>query len=62
MAQAKKRLLVDEIRRKTSIVPHMNEYRELPEDLQDLAVIAERKEEPSEPLEVLRKRLDDKWQ
>lgn len=61
MAQAKKRFLVDENGRKKSVVLPMNEYRELLEDLQDLAVIAERKEEQVEALEVLRKRLDNKW-
>ena len=61
MAQAKKRFLVDENGRKTSVVIPMSEYKELLEDLEDLAVIAERKEGPTEPLDLVRKRLEAKW-
>lgn len=61
MAQAKKRFLVDENGRKTSVVLSISEYHELLEDLEGLAVIAERKEEPTEPLDLVRKRLEAKW-
>lgn len=37
-------------------------YRELFEDLQDLAIIAERKGEPAQPFEVVKERLEGKWQ
>ena len=32
------------------------------EDLQDLALMAERNAEPTESLDVVRKRLEEKWQ
>lgn len=53
--------MVDENGRKQSVVLSISEYQELLEDLEDLAVIAERKDEPVEPLEVVTKRLEDKW-
>jgi hypothetical protein len=31
------------------------------EDLQDLAIIAERRDEPTEPLKAVKKRLEAKW-
>jgi len=40
----------------------ISEYRELLEDLSDLAAIAERKDEPAEALDDVRKRLQEKWQ
>ena len=62
MIRDKKRFLVDEDGRKKSVVLSKKEYQGLLEDLQDLAVIAERKEEPVEPLDVVKKRLTDRWQ
>ena len=59
MAVEKRRFLVDEKGHKESIVLSMKEYQGLLEDLEDLAVIAERKEEPTELLEVVRKRLEN---
>ena len=53
---------MDERGRKKSIVLPIKEYEELLEDLADLAIIAERKDEPAEPLGVVRKRLEEKWQ
>ncbi len=61
MAQEKIRYLVDEKGRRKSVVLGLSEYRELLEDLADLALIAERKDEPAEPLEVMKKRLEEKW-
>jgi DNA-binding transcriptional MerR regulator len=40
----------------------ISKYRELLEDLSDLAAIAERKDEPAEALDDVRKRLQEKWQ
>ena len=62
MARAKKRYLVDEKGRKTAVVLPVREYEELLEDLADLALIAERKDEPTEPLELVVGRLEEKWQ
>ena len=39
----------------------LKEYKSLIDDLRDLAVIAERKNESSEPLNVVRERLQNKW-
>ena len=61
MAREKMRYLVDEKGRKRSVVLPMADYQELLEDLADLAVIAERKEEPVEALEVVKQRLEAKW-
>lgn len=62
MAQGKKRFLVDEKGRKKAVVLPIKEYYEMVEDLEDLAIIAERREEPTEPFEVVKKRLEEKWQ
>ena len=59
MAQAKKHYVVDENGRRKSVVLSMKEYQELLEDLDDLALIAERKDEPVEPLEAVKKSLKD---
>ena len=61
MAREKIRFLVDEKGRRRSVVLPIKEYQELLEDLEDLAIIAERKDEPTEPLAVVKKRLEAKW-
>ena len=61
MARAKKQFVVDEKGAKKAIILPIKEYEELLEDLEDLAVIAERRHEPTEPLEVVIERLDKKW-
>jgi hypothetical protein len=50
MARSNPRYLIDESGRKISVVLAINEYRQLMEDLQDLALIAERKDEPAESI------------
>ena len=62
MAREKIRFLVDENGKKKSVVLPMKEYQKLVEDLADLAVIAERKSEPAEPLAAVKDRLEEKWQ
>ena len=62
MASGKLHFLVDEQGRKKSVVLPIKEYQELLDDLADLAIMAERKDEPAEPLGVVRKRLEKKWQ
>jgi hypothetical protein len=42
---------------KTGIILPIEEYENLLEDLHDLAMIAERRDEPTIPSEVLKKRL-----
>jgi PHD/YefM family antitoxin component YafN of YafNO toxin-antitoxin module len=50
--------LVDEKGERTAVVIPLAEYEEMMEDLHDLAIIAERKEEPTVSLEELKKRLN----
>ncbi len=61
MEQDKRRFVVTEKGRKTGVLLSLKEYKELLEDLQDLAVIAERKDELSQPFEIVKKRLEQKW-
>lgn len=61
MAREKVQFLVDENGRRQSVLLPIKEYEDLLEDLADLAIIAERKDEPAEPLEVVKKRLEEKW-
>ncbi|RLC47253.1 MAG: hypothetical protein DRH57_04390 [Candidatus Cloacimonadota bacterium] len=49
--------IVNESGVKTAVILPMESYEELIEDLYDLAVIAERKDEPVISFEELRKRL-----
>ncbi len=49
--------IVDEKGKRTSILIPLNEYQELLEDLHDLAVIAERRDEPTVSFEKLKKKL-----
>jgi PHD/YefM family antitoxin component YafN of YafNO toxin-antitoxin module len=57
MTRSQTQFLVDENGQKTAAVIPLEEYEELLEDLHDLAVIAERRHEPTIPFEELRKRL-----
>ena len=61
MAREKIRFLVDQRGRKQSVVISMKEYQELLEDLSDLVIIADRKSEPAESLEAVKKRLEERW-
>ncbi|MEK6681981.1 MAG: hypothetical protein AABY79_08465 [Nitrospirota bacterium] len=49
--------IIDESGVKKAIILLMEDYEELLEDIHDLAVIAERKDEPSISLDELKKRL-----
>ena len=61
MAEAKRSYVVDENGNRTAVMLPIEEYEELLEDLQDLAVIAERRDEPTMPLDVVVEQLEDKW-
>ncbi len=54
----KAQYLVDENGQKTAVVLPVEEYEELLEDIHDLAVIAERKDEPTTSFDELKKRLE----
>ena len=49
--------VVDESGKKTAVILPVEKYEELLEDIHDLTVIAERKDEPTISLEELKKRL-----
>ena len=49
--------LVNEEGKKTGIVLSFEDYEEILEDLHDLAILAERRDEPTIPFEVLKERL-----
>ncbi len=49
--------LIDESGQKTAVVIPVEEYEELLEDIHDLAIIAERRDEPTVPFDELKKRL-----
>ena len=61
MVLQKRKFIVDERGRKKAVLLPIREYQELMEDLEDLAIIAERREEPSEPFDIVKKRLEKKW-
>ena len=54
---AKTQYIVDEQGQKTAVVLPLKEYEELLEDLHDLAVIAERKDEPTLDIKEVKKLL-----
>jgi len=51
------KFVVDESGNKTAVILTVKEYEELLEDIHDLTVIAERKDEPTISFEDLKKRL-----
>lgn len=53
------RYITSEDGSRTDVVLPLADYEELMEDLHDLAVIAERREEPSVPLEEVKKKLKE---
>ena len=61
MAEAKRSYVVDENGNRTAVMLPIEEYEELLEDLQDLAVIAQRRDEPTVPLDVVVEQLEAKW-
>lgn len=59
MAKFQEQYIVNEKGQKTAVVLPVEEYQELLEDLHDLAVIAERRDEPTVSFEKLKKRLKE---
>jgi PHD/YefM family antitoxin component YafN of YafNO toxin-antitoxin module len=57
MARLEEQYVVDKEGQRRAIILPIEEYEELLEDLHDLAVIAERRDEPVIPFEELKKRL-----
>ncbi len=59
MAKFQKQYIVDGKGQKTAVILPVEEYEELLEDLHDLAIIAERRDEPTVSFEELKKRLHE---
>ena len=57
MSKIREQFIVDRDGKKTAVVMSLRDYQRLLEDLHDLSVIAERREEPSVPLEEVKRRL-----
>lgn len=57
MKRLHEQYIIDKSGRKTAVLLPVGEYEELIEDLHDLAVIAERKDEPTTSFDELKKRL-----
>ena len=61
MLTSKSRFVVDDNGEKTAVIIPIEDYERLLEDLADLSVIAGRRDEPGEPLEVVKDKLEKKW-
>ena len=59
MAEFQDRYIVDKQGRRIAVILPIQEYADLVEDLHDLAIIAERRDEPTVLLQGLKQRL--KW-
>lgn len=57
MQKLEEKFIVDETGKKTAVVLPLDVYEDLLEDIHDLAIIAERKDEPAISFDELKKRL-----
>ena len=57
MRRVREQFIVNRDGKKTAVVMPLRDYRRLLEDLHDLSVVAERREEPSVPFEEVMRRL-----
>lgn len=57
MEKLQEKFIVDKYGKKKAVILSVKHYRELLEDLHDLAVIAERKNEPTISFDELKKKL-----
>lgn len=57
MAKFREQYVIDEKGQKTAVIIPVEEYEELLEDIHDLAIIAERRDEPTIDFEELKKKL-----
>ena len=57
MTKFREQYVIDEKGRKTAVIIPVEEYEELLEDIHDLAIIAERRDEPTITFEELKKKL-----
>ena len=56
MSAAEEQYVVDELAFRVAVILPLQEYEQLQEDLHDLAVVAERREEPAIGFEEFKKR------
>ena len=61
MTLATERFIVDENGEKTAVILPIEEYKGLLQNLEDLAIISERRKEPTAPLAVVKEQLGDSW-
>lgn len=59
MAKMKEKYVVDEYGKKTAVLIPLNQYRKLLDDLHDLAIVAERRDEEIMSFGKLQRRLKD---
>lgn len=57
MAKFREQYVIDEKGQKTAVIIPVEEYEELLEDIHDLAIIAERRDEPTITFEELKKKF-----
>ena len=57
MAKFREQYVIDEKGQKTAVIIPVEDYEELLEDIHDLAIIAERRDEPTIAFEELKKKL-----
>jgi len=57
MSGSSAQYIVNEKGQRTAVVLDIKEYEELLEDLHDIAIVAERRDEPTLDLEILKNRL-----
>ena len=57
MRRVREQFIVDQDGKKTAVVMPLRDYQRLLEDLHDLSVVAERRDEPTVPLEEVKRRL-----
>ena len=61
MEFASRSFVVDENGTRTAVILPIEEHERLLEDLEDLALIAQRRNEPTESLTTVAERLERKW-
>ena len=61
MDESTRQFVVDDQGRRSAVLLPIADYERLVQDLDDLAVIAERRDEPTEPFSAVKQRLEAKW-
>jgi PHD/YefM family antitoxin component YafN of YafNO toxin-antitoxin module len=57
VAKIREQYVIDEKGQKRAVIIPVDEYKELLEDIHDLAIVAERRDEPTITFEELKKKL-----